>query len=102
MGNYDPSWPVQYQEEAQHLRAVLPEDVLLSIEHFGSSAIPGLAAKPIIDILVIWEAQPAWGRLREPIDSVGYLFWSENPDPDHMFFVKGMPRLVTDALIMSM
>ncbi|GAB4354752.1 MAG: hypothetical protein Kow006_20710 [Gammaproteobacteria bacterium] len=49
---YDPSWPRLFEEEKRHLREILPSDLIGRIEHFGSTAVPGLAAKPIIDMLV--------------------------------------------------
>ena len=50
--DYDPSWPEQYDEMAQRLAKMLGPDVALRIEHYGSTAIPGISAKPVIDILV--------------------------------------------------
>jgi GrpB-like predicted nucleotidyltransferase (UPF0157 family) len=50
--DYDPSWPAMYQEFADWLRAKLGADVALRTEHYGSTAIPGMPAKPIIDVLV--------------------------------------------------
>ena len=50
--SYDPKWPRLFQEEKEHLLACLPRELIGQIEHFGSTAVPGLAAKPIIDILV--------------------------------------------------
>jgi GrpB-like predicted nucleotidyltransferase (UPF0157 family) len=49
---YDPCWPALFAEEAALLRADLDPDVVVGLGHFGSTAIPGLAAKPIIDIPV--------------------------------------------------
>jgi GrpB-like predicted nucleotidyltransferase (UPF0157 family) len=49
---YDPRWPALFAEEAALLRAALHPDLVVGLEHFGSTAIPGLAAKPINDILV--------------------------------------------------
>src|SRR5882672_6854948 len=49
---YDSCWPELFQEEKARLLAVLPNDMIRRIEHFGSTAIPGLAAKPIVDMLV--------------------------------------------------
>lgn len=46
---YDPEWPRLYEREAAHIRKVLGDKVLL-LEHVGSTAVPGLPAKPIIDI----------------------------------------------------
>ena len=48
---YDPRWPVLFQEEAVRIRHLL-DDLVTRIEHIGSTAVSGLAAKPIIDLLV--------------------------------------------------
>lgn len=48
----DPSWPDQYARLAAELRARLGADIALRMEHYGSTAIPGIPAKPVIDILV--------------------------------------------------
>ena len=48
---YDPHWPQEFAREAARLRAALP-DVALGIEHIGSTAVPGLPAKPIVDVMV--------------------------------------------------
>ncbi|MBN1991315.1 MAG: GrpB family protein [Anaerolineae bacterium] len=50
--DYDPTWPQQFTEFARWLRDHLGPDIVLRVEHFGSTAIPGLPAKPIIDVLV--------------------------------------------------
>jgi GrpB-like predicted nucleotidyltransferase (UPF0157 family) len=49
---YDPRWPGQFGQEREHLLACLPRELIGRIEHFGSTAVPNLAAKPVIDILV--------------------------------------------------
>ncbi len=50
--DYDPAWPALYDAESEKLGAYFPPDSIRRIEHIGSTAVPGLAAKPIIDILV--------------------------------------------------
>jgi len=50
--NYDPRWPVLFDQEAEQLRAALDPSLMVGLEHFGSTAVPGLSAKPIIDILI--------------------------------------------------
>ena len=87
----DSSWPSRFEEEARALRAVLPTVWGLHIEHFGSTAIPGLRAKPIIDILIVHPAPDLWHSLVDPLASLDYVYWAENPRRDRMFFVKGMP-----------
>jgi GrpB-like predicted nucleotidyltransferase (UPF0157 family) len=71
---------------------VLDPALVLGIEHFGSTAVPGLAAKPIIDILIaVVSLTRAKATMVEPITGLGYVYWVENPKTDRMFFVKGMP-----------
>jgi len=49
---YNPMWPLMFKDEKEHLLSNLPNGLIKRIEHFGSTAVPGLSAKPIIDILV--------------------------------------------------
>ncbi len=90
--DYDPEWSRLFEEERRQLARDPPADQVLAIEHAGSTAIPGMAAKPIVDIFI---AVPSIDRARttlvEPIEALGYVYWAENPDKDRMFFVKGMP-----------
>jgi GrpB-like predicted nucleotidyltransferase (UPF0157 family) len=51
LADYDPSWPARYAELARRIRAALARKVLL-LEHVGSTAVPGLCAKPIIDAVL--------------------------------------------------
>jgi GrpB-like predicted nucleotidyltransferase (UPF0157 family) len=49
---YDPVWPELFRREKEHLLSCLPAELVRCVEHFGSTAVPGLAAKPVIDMLV--------------------------------------------------
>ncbi|KAF1051742.1 MAG: Dephospho-CoA kinase [Stenotrophomonas maltophilia] len=86
----DPRWPQRFAEEAQAIRQALGITGL-RIEHFGSTAVPGLAAKPIIDILLLPPPDYDWQQLVAPLEHLGYQYWHDNPAPQRMFFVKGMP-----------
>ena len=92
---YDPSWPARYEAEARAIRAALAGLADFELVHFGSTAIPGLAAKPIIDIMLTSGDRSAWSALIEPIKTLGYVFWADNPRRDRLFFVKGMPPFGT-------
>jgi GrpB-like predicted nucleotidyltransferase (UPF0157 family) len=48
---YDERWPLRFREIAERVRRALPEDVV-GLEHIGSTSVPGLAAKPIVDVLL--------------------------------------------------
>jgi GrpB-like predicted nucleotidyltransferase (UPF0157 family)/RimJ/RimL family protein N-acetyltransferase len=90
--NYDPEWQAQAIEEMTQLRAVLPSSKIIDIQHVGSTAIPQMAAKPIIDIQIAVPSLEEMKLLAVPaLQKLGYEFWSENPDPERLFFVKGMP-----------
>lgn len=49
---YDPAWPMRYAEEEDRLLRSLPPDLVIRIDHIGSTSVPGLSAKPIIDVQV--------------------------------------------------
>ena len=89
---YDPRWPLLFNEEARCLRAVLDPSLIVGLEHFGSTAISGLSAKPIIDILIaVRSLAAAEATLVEALPNLDYVYWVDNPKKDRMFFVKGMP-----------
>ena len=89
---YDPAWPEKYEVEAVRLRTILRADLILDIQHFGSTAVPGLDAKPIIDILLATPDLPkARAMFPASLEPQGYAFWTDNPKLDRLFFVKGLP-----------
>jgi GrpB-like predicted nucleotidyltransferase (UPF0157 family) len=90
--DYDPRWAFLFNEEAARLRAVLDPSLIVGLEHFGSTAVPGLAAKPIIDILIaVRSLAAARATFVEALQKLDYIYWADNPRKDRMFFVKGMP-----------
>ena len=89
---YDPRWVLLFQQEAATIRTVLDSNLITQIEHFGSTAIPGMAAKPIIDLLVgVRSLSKAKEFAVPPLENLGYAYWRNNPDPQRMLFVKGLP-----------
>lgn len=90
--DYDPRWPRLFEEEARRLRTVLDPSLIVGLEHFGSTAIAGLSAKPIIDILVaVRSLAAARATFVAALRTLDYVYWADNPKKDRMFFVKGMP-----------
>ena len=91
---YDPAWPHLFDEEKRHLRACLPADLIGSIEHFGSTAVPGLAAKPIVDVLVEVTSLDEVRKVIAPLlRREGYeFFWRPtargNNDVGYAWFIK--------------
>ena len=89
---YDPHWTTLFQQEAALIENILDTSLLTRIEHFGSTAVPNLAAKPVIDLLVEVKSLDRAKQIAvAPLESLGYAYWRDNPDPLRMFFVKGLP-----------
>ncbi len=94
---YHSAWPERFKAEARELAGIFDKR-LLSIHHFGSTAIPGISAKPIIDILVIVDDIQAVDRLNERLREIGYHAVGEYGIPGRRFFYKGTPDLRTHHL----
>ena len=78
---YDAGWPVTFEAEAVRLRAAL-QSLALRIDHHGSTAIPGLGAKPIIDIQISVATLQPLSVYRAKLDAIGYI---HVPHPDDSF-----------------
>jgi len=90
--DYDQRWPALYAAEAARVQAALPAGLVHAVEHFGSTAIPGMVAKPVIDILIaVRSIEQARTAAVAPMVALGYAFWADNPKRDRLFFVKGLP-----------
>jgi len=90
---YDPTWPAQFEQERTRLHTALGS-VVTTIEHVGSTAVPGLAAKPIIDVLVgVRSLSEARALSIEALAVLGYTYMAEYEAwlPGEMLFRKGLP-----------
>jgi GrpB-like predicted nucleotidyltransferase (UPF0157 family) len=88
--DYDPIWKERFLEERTRLKTVFKGQAL-EIRHIGSTAVPGLAAKPVIDILVAFEVALEADELARVLATLGYVHVPQE-DCDRIFFRKGMPR----------
>lgn len=94
IADYDPKWPIRFAEEATHLRQCLPAGLIGRIEHFGSTAVPGLSAKPIIDMMIeIPTLEEVASRVAPILRAQGYeYFWrpraAHDPRPAYTWFIK--------------
>jgi len=87
IAEYDPAWPADYEREAALIVAALG-DLLLEIEHVGSTAVPGLGAKPVIDIMAGVRAFADGERCVAPLEALGYLYKGEADVPGRHYFRK--------------
>lgn len=96
---YDPQWPRRYEQEKAALLSVL-SDRLVALEHMGSTAIPGLGAKPIIDIMAALRSLEEAPTCIEPLRGLGYDYVPEFEAfiPERRFFRKGSPEKHTHHL----
>lgn len=91
---YDSNWPKMFEDEAAFLREKLPQNIVKKIEHFGSTAVPGLSAKPIIDILVeVTSLDETKKQIVLILEAEGYeYFWrpafGDDGPPYYAWFIK--------------
>ncbi|MFA5313320.1 MAG: GrpB family protein [Methanomassiliicoccales archaeon] len=89
--DYDPGWQDAYEME-RRLLAKAFGDRAKAIEHIGSTAVPCLCAKPVIDIMVcVLDVDEVRDRHQE-LSGLGYVYVPFDDDGDRLFFRKGMPR----------
>lgn len=90
--SYNSQWPKMAADEIKKIRDLFSINSIIDIQHVGSTAIPGLSAKPIIDLQIAVESLTKIKRIAiENLKKLNYEYWHTNPDPERMFFVKGMP-----------
>lgn len=82
---YDPRWPEIFDQVGSALRQALG-DAAQRIDHIGSTAVPGLAAKPILDLQISVAALEPLDPYRRPLESLGYRFRAENPERTKRYF----------------
>jgi GrpB-like predicted nucleotidyltransferase (UPF0157 family) len=90
---YDPRWPAAFEAAAGELRAALG-GAILAVHHVGSTSVPGLCAKPVLDILVSVADFNEARRLAPQLESLGYEFRPDEDIPDRHYFrrKRGMVR----------
>lgn len=79
IGDYDPSWPARFDEHAAAIRRALGP-VAIRVEHVGSTSVPGLAAKPIVDILVVVPDSADEASYLPPLVAAGYELRVREPE----------------------
>lgn len=88
---YDPNYPVIFEKEIELLKRILLNRKA-NYHHIGSTAIPDILSKPIVDIAIELDKFPLSEQEIDKISELGYRYWKSNPNPDHQFFFKNLPR----------
>lgn len=94
---YDLRWPEMFGSEKDHLLACLPNDLIRRVEYSGSTAVPGLAAKPVLDVLVeVADLQATRDRIAPVLEAQGYDYFGrpthgDDGPPFNAWFIKRDP-----------
>lgn len=86
--DHDPEWAKEFEKESEILQHILG-DILINIHHIGSTAVPGLMAKPIIDILLDVTDLDRLDSKRQAFENLGYEVMGEMGIPGRRYFRKG-------------
>ncbi len=88
--DYDPRWPALYEEERQLILKAAGH-LVLAVEHIGSTAVPGLGGKPIIDIMAAVRQLEDAETCVQPLEGLGYEYVPEYNEliPERRYFHKG-------------
>ncbi|HET8969162.1 MAG TPA: GrpB family protein [Gaiellaceae bacterium] len=79
LAEYDPAWPTLFEREAERIRSALG-DRALRIEHVGSTSVPGLPAKPVIDIDLVVRDSSDEAAFVPSLEAAGYVLRIREPD----------------------
>jgi len=85
ISEYDAGWPGMFSEYGSEIRSATG-GLALRIDHIGSTAVPGLAAKPIVDIQLVLEDWSPFDPLLPALEAIGYQFYPDNPDGRKRYF----------------
>src|SRR5919204_1468085 len=79
IADYDPEWPHWFESAAERIRAALGDKVL-ELEHVGSTSVPGLPAKPLIDVNLVVADTTDEAAYVPPLEAIGYVLRWREPD----------------------
>ena len=93
IADYDPDWPQAFEQEHKRIDGALANVAgVTGVEHVGSTAVPGLAAKPTIDIMIGARKLADGEQCVEPLVGLGYEYLGEGGIPGRLYFRRGTPR----------
>ena len=88
LAEYDPQWPVLFEREAARIRRLVGDEVV-QLEHTGSTSVPGLSAKPVIDITLIVRTSADESTYVPQLESEGYVLRIREPEWHEHRVLKG-------------
>ncbi|MEK7124155.1 MAG: GrpB family protein [Patescibacteria group bacterium] len=94
---HNSNWRQLFKQEKELLLKRFP-DAILEISHGGSTAIPTIPAKPIIDMFAVVSSLKDTEKIRKSLEEMGYEYRGEESVPERILYVKGKPKLRTHHL----
>src|SRR5688572_27003496 len=85
--DYSPEWPLEFEREASRLQSLLGEE-LIAVHHIGSTSVPGLAAKPTLDLQPVVRDIARIDDCTPKLENAGYRAWGEYGIPGRRFVTK--------------
>lgn len=85
--HYNPDWPIEFEKVKAFLRTVFL-DKTISIEHVGSTSVPGMRAKPLIDVLIVVDQISPFESEKEKMIQAGYEWRENSVEPNSLLFYK--------------
>jgi GrpB-like predicted nucleotidyltransferase (UPF0157 family) len=86
--DHDPAWPERFAAESARMRHALGA-LPLAIEHIGSTAVPGLVAKPVLDVAIAVASEPHADACVAPLSTLGYEYRGPHgDDPRRRYYVR--------------
>jgi GrpB-like predicted nucleotidyltransferase (UPF0157 family) len=99
IGDYDPAWRREFAGQRDRLTILLREWLAEPVEHVGSTAVPGLASKPIVDVLAPVTSLVEAGGVVSILEEDGWLQWPTDPNRSWRFwFLRPQPDVRTHHL----
>ena len=75
--DHDPSWPIRFAEEADRVSTVVARWLVGPVAHVGSTSVPGLVAKPVVDMLAAVESLKDAPAIVDALEAAGWVFWPD-------------------------
>jgi GrpB-like predicted nucleotidyltransferase (UPF0157 family) len=88
---HDPQWTVRFAEQRDRLAGLLAPWLAGGIEHVGSTAVPGLRAKPIVDMLAPVSSLADRDAIVAALTADGWLYWPDDPTPARLWLLRPDP-----------
>jgi GrpB-like predicted nucleotidyltransferase (UPF0157 family) len=99
VADYDPAWPDMFADQQARVAAILAPWLAAPIEHIGSTSVPGLPAKPVIDMLAQVRSLTSARDAVKALTEDGWLFWPDDPCRSYrMWFLRPRPEARTHHL----